>query len=94
MPLEEPSKFGLTMTGKRRFSAVSSLSFSTYCQPGVRMPCLERMSLVSCLSRVTASAYASLPVYGKPSSSKSAGKKASRKRPRRPSAVLKIRSGL
>ena len=56
IPFEEPSEFGFTITGKCRSSILSAASFSTYCHAGVRMPCFWRMSLVSCLSSVTASA--------------------------------------
>ena len=56
MPLLLPSKFGLTMTGKRSAEAFSSSSFSMYCHPGVRTSWSRRMSLVSCLSSVTARA--------------------------------------
>ena len=62
MPLELPSKFGLTITGKRHPSSFSSEMSSMNCPLGETTPCSRRTSLVSALSSVTANTQASDPV--------------------------------
>ena len=75
MPLLEPSKFGFAITGNGSSSSppVFSVARVTNRPRGLGTPQPASCFLVSALSSVTQSVYASLPVDGRPSSSKSAG---------------------
>ncbi len=75
MPLLDPSKFGFAITGKESSSRPPALSVArvTNRARGLGTPQPASCFFVSDLSSVTQSVYASLPVDGMPSSSKSAG---------------------
>ena len=62
MPFDEPSKLGLTISGKRQPSVLRSASSSTNWPLGEITPCSRSISLVSDLSSETASTQASEPV--------------------------------